>query len=471
MTNYLGSEKILIRGGTVLTVDPKVGDFASGDVLVENGIITAVGADLPMQDARIIDASDYYVMPGFVDTHRHTWQSVLRNVGSDWSLGQYFIGMHFGMSGLFRPQDTYIGNLLGIAEALDSGITTLLDWSHNMSTPEHADAAVQGLMDSGARAVFAHGGGAPQWQVPSKVPHPRDVLRLQEQYFSSEDQLVTLAFAARGPQFAPGETTIGDWALARELGTRITVHVGDGAWGKSRPMAWLVDHGFATSDVTYVHCNTLADDEIQMIADTGGHASVSADIETQMGHGWPATGRLLDAGIRPSLSIDVCSSNAGDMFHAMKTTICTQRALDNAALEAKGGDAGAATSLRVSCADVMEFATLRGAMANGLGDKVGSLTVGKQADIILIRATDLTMVPRNNPYGSIVYNAHAGMVDTVLVAGRVVKQNGALVSVDVDRIKSLAAETNDYLFEQAKGKDIIMDATRDGNWLPKALQP
>jgi 5-methylthioadenosine/S-adenosylhomocysteine deaminase len=470
MSNYLGDEKILIKGGTVLTVDSQLGDFPRGDVLVENGIITAVGVDLPVSDARIIDAADYYVMPGFVDTHRHTWQAVLRNVGSDWSLGQYFIGMHFGMSGLFRAQDTYIGNLLGITEALDSGITTMLDWSHNMATPEHADAAVQGLMDSGARAVFAHGGGAPQWQVPSDVPHPRDVLRVQKQYFSSDDQLVTLAFGARGPQFAPGETTIGDWALARELGTRISVHVGDGSWGKTRPMAWLVDQGFAGPDVTYVHCNTLADDEIQMIADTGGHASVAADIETQMGHGWPATGRLLDVGVRPSLSIDVCSSNAGDMFHAMKTTISTQRALDNAALEAKGGDASDADSLRVSCADVIEFATLRGAIANGLDDKVGSLTVGKQADIILIRATDLTMIPRNNPYGSIVYNAHAGMVDTVLVAGKVVKDKGKLLNVDVDRIKRLAAETNDYLFAEAKKKDIIADANRDGTWLPQALK-
>lgn len=468
MAGHLGSGRILVRGGTVLTMDPAVPDLPVGDVLVVDGLIAAVGPDLDADGAEILDATDHYVLPGFVDTHRHTWQSVLRNVASDWSLGQYFAGMHFGMSGLFRPEDTYAANLLGVTEALDGGITTLLDWSHNLATPEHADAAVQGLVDSGARAVFAHGGGAPQWQVPSDVPHPRDVLRLRDRYFSSDDQLVTLQFAARGPQYAPGQTTLDDWALARELGSRITVHVGDGAWGRHEHVLWMHAHGLTGPEVTYVHCNTINDEELRVIAGTGGTASVAADIETQMGHGWPATGRLLDAGIRPSLSIDVVSSNGGDMFHAMKTTISVQRALDNAALEASGQAAADASSLRLSCRDVVEFATLRGAEATGLADRVGSLTVGKQADVILVRADDLSMYPRNNPYGALVYNAHPGMVDTVLVAGRVVKRDGRLVA-DTGRIRRLAAATNDHLFEQAARSAGIADARPGGQWLPKPV--
>ncbi|WP_019180149.1 amidohydrolase family protein [Microbacterium yannicii] len=469
MSDYLGNERILIRGGTIISVDEAVGDLPRGDVLIDGGMIVAIGVNLPDEGARVIDADNHYVLPGFVDTHRHTWQSVLRNVASDWSLGQYFQGMHFGMSSLFRPEDTYIGNLLGRTEALDGGITTMLDWSHNMATPEHADAAVAGLLDAPGRSVFAHGGGAPQWQVPSGVPHPRDVLRLQEQYFSSENQLVTLQFAARGPQYTTPEIAESDWELAREVGTRITVHVGDGAWGKNRHVVWMHDRGMTGPDVTYVHCNMIDDEEFRIIADTGGSASVAADIETQMGHGWPATGRLLDVGVRPSLSIDVCSSNGGDMFHAMKTTISTQRALDNAALERNGLSATDAAGLRVSCRDVIEFATLRGAIANGVDDKVGSLTVGKQADIILIRASDLSMFPHNNPYGQIVYNAHAGMVDTILIAGRVVKEEGRLIGTDVGRIKQLAQETNDYLFAEAANKDLIRDASRDGHWHPRPV--
>jgi cytosine/adenosine deaminase-related metal-dependent hydrolase len=467
MSTYLGTERILIKGGVVLSQDPKVGDLPKGDILIENGLISAIGPDLSVDDARVIDASDCYVLPGFVDTHRHNWQSAVRHVGSDWTLGQYFTGIHFGLSKLFRPEDTYIANLLGRVEALDAGITTMLDWSHNTDTPEHGDAAVAGLLEAGgARSVFAHGGGASMWQVVSAVPHHRDVLRIQKEYFSSSDQLVTLAFAARGPQYATPEANHADFALARELGTRISVHAGDGEWGKRRGLAWMHENGYTGPNVTYVHCNTLADDEYHMLADTGGTASVSADIETQMGHGWPATGKLLDVGVRPSLSIDVCTSNGGDMFHAMKTTISTQRALDN---DAPGGGSNA-DGLRLSCKDVVDFATMQGAIANGLDDKVGSITVGKQADIILVRADSLGMTPHNNPYGALVYSGHAGMVDTVLVAGKVVKENGKLLGVDVNHIKELAQRTTDYLFEMAPTVSSIADARRGGEWLPAATK-
>ncbi|OLT23147.1 hypothetical protein BJF78_07230 [Pseudonocardia sp. CNS-139] len=268
-----------------------------------------------------------------------------------------------------------------------------MDWSHNVDTPEHADAAVDALMSSGSRAVFAHGGGARMWQCPSTVPHDRDVLRVQGRYFSSDDQLVTLAFAARGPQFATHDVTIQDWKLVRELGVPVTVHAGDGEWGRSRPIEWMRDHGMLAEDLTVVHANTLADDELRMLADAGVAVSVSADVESQMGHGWPATGRLLDAGIRPSLSIDVCSSNGGSMFNAMKTTISMQRAIDNAAEERPGEQ----ERLRLRCRDVIEFATIEGARAAGLDHKVGSITAGKEADIILIRADSLAMTPLNNP--------------------------------------------------------------------------
>jgi 5-methylthioadenosine/S-adenosylhomocysteine deaminase len=456
------STRTLIRGGTVLTVDPRLGELDRGDVLIEDGRIAAVAPRLDVSDAEILDATGMLVVPGFVDTHRHTWQAPLRNIGSDWTLAQYFVGIHFGFSKFYRPQDTYAGNLLGIAEALDSGITTVLDWSHNLDTPDHADAAVQALFDSGARAVFAHGGGASMWRVPSSVPHHPDVRRVRDRYFSSDDQLVTMAFAARGPQFTSPEVTVGDWELARDLGLRVTVHVGDGEWGRTRPVAWMRDHGMVGPQVTYVHCNTIADDELRMIADSGGTASVSADIEVQMGHGWPATGRLLDAGIRPSLSIDVCTSNAGDMFHAMKTTIAVQRALDNAAEQ----NPGEQDRLRLTCRDVLDFATIEGARANGLETVTGSLTPGKDADVVLIRTDSLTMSPLNNPAAALVYNAHPGLVDTVLVRGRVVKRHGRLTDLDVDRIRAMAEETRDHLLEQARTDPEIGGARTGGDWIP-----
>ncbi len=119
--------------------------------------------NLDATGAEVVDLTGRIVLPGFVDTHRHTWQSVVRNVASDWSLTEYLAGLHTGLSKYFRPEDTYAGNYLGALEALDSGITTLVDWSHNLATPAHADAAVKALKDTGMRAVFAHGGGSRQW--------------------------------------------------------------------------------------------------------------------------------------------------------------------------------------------------------------------------------------------------------------------------------------------------------------------
>jgi 5-methylthioadenosine/S-adenosylhomocysteine deaminase len=462
-------QRTIIRNGYVLSIDRAIGNVSDCDVLIEDGRIAAVGSALEAGEADVIDATGCIVMPGFVDTHRHTWQAPWRNIASDWSLFHYLWGLHTGLSKFYRPQDTYAGNLLGTVEALDSGITTLLDWSHNLATPEHADAAVSGLLDSGSRAVFAHGGGAPQWAtVPGNtVPHPEDARRVRDRYFSSDDGLVTMALAIRGPQFTTEEVALHDWRLANDLELPITVHVGDGELGKTRPIEWLRREGLLNNRTTYVHCCTLGDDELRMIADSGGTASVAADVEMQMGHGWPATGRLLEVGVRPSLSIDVCTSTGGHMFGLMRTAIGTQRALDNAAREAAGGSLAGGEQIELTCQDLLEFATIEGARACGIADRTGSLTPGKDADVILIRADTLGMAPLNNPAGAVIYNAHPGLVDTVLVAGRVVKRAGKLVGHDPARIVRLAEETRDYVLSQARSDSLISDVQLGGGWIPR----
>jgi cytosine/adenosine deaminase-related metal-dependent hydrolase len=458
------ANRILIKGGSVVTVDPTLGDIPQGDVLVEDGAIVAVGADLGVTDAEVIDATDCIVLPGMVDTHRHTWQALFRNIGSDWTLAHYFTGLHGMLSGLYRPEDTYAGNLIGTLEALDGGITTLLDWSHNLNSPAHSDAAVDALTESGARVVFAHGAGHAHWQPVSDLAHPADdVRRLRSERFSSDDQLVTMALAPRGNQFATMEVTKADWALADELNLRITCHFGDGAWGKSRPVAALRDNGMLGPQMTFVHCNTLADDELQMMADNGVTASISPDVELQMGHGWPATGRLMDVGIRPSLSIDVCCANGGHLFGTMRATIGTQRAIDNEAAQAEGKPW--VDEMRVTCRDVLEFATIEGARATGLDDKIGSLTPGKRGDVILIRADSFGMTPLNNAIGQFVYNAHPGLVDTILVDGKVVKRDGKLLGVDAARVRRLAVESRDDILSRS---DPAGGARIGGDWIPAA---
>ncbi|HEY5058809.1 MAG TPA: amidohydrolase family protein [Gaiellaceae bacterium] len=460
-------DRTLIKGGTVITVDPKVGDFfPSGDVLVEGGRIVEVAATIDAPDAEVIDATDCLVLPGLVDTHRHTWQALFRNIASDWTLAHYFTGLHGTMSELYRPEDTYSGNLIGTLEALDSGITTLLDWSHNLNSPEHTDAAVDAVVESGARVIFGHGGGFRHWAPVSALDHPGDdVRRLREGRLSSDDALVTLCLAPRGNQFATLEVTARDYALAAELGIRISCHAGDGEWGKGRPIAQLKEHGLLGSNQTYVHCNSLADDELRMMADAGCTASCSPDIELQMGHGWPATGRLLDAGIRPSLSIDVCSSNGGHLFGTMRATIGTERGFDNAAARDRGE--ASVSEMELTCRDVLEFATIEGARACGLDSKIGTLTPGKRADIIIVRADSFGMTPLNNPIGAFVYNAHPGLVDTILVEGKVVKRDGKLLGVDHARVRRLAIESRDDILRRADGKG---GARLGGDWIPKAYE-
>lgn len=453
------SERTLIRKATVITSASAGEVLPDTDILIENGVIAAIGKNLDAGDAEVLDFTGRIVMPGFVDTHRHTWQSVVRDIASDWSLTEYLAGLHTGLSKYYRPEDTYAGNYLGALEALDSGITTLVDWSHNLATPEHADAAIKALHDSGMRAVFAHGGGNKQWGAPLPSPnnHPEDARRIREQYFSDNTGLVTMAMALRGPQFTTPEVNRHDFALAKDLDLRVTVHVGDGYWGKSGPIYKLKDDGLLADTTTYVHCDTLADDELQIIADSGGSASVSPDVEMQMGHGMPATGRLLKHGIRPTFSIDVCSSNGGDMFGTMRTAIGMQRWADNEPAVETGE---VIERIGLTCAEVVRFATIDGANAAGLGDVTGSLVVGKAADLIALDDRSLAITPMNNPFGAVVYAAHPGLVRDVFVAGKRVKKDGQLVGVDYDRIKSMAIAARDHVMGHMPG------ASLGGGWHP-----
>ncbi len=223
----MAQTRVLIRNGCILTLDLNVGDFVRGDLLIEGSTIAAptVGAT----DCEVIDAAGKIVAPGFVDSHRHTWQAAVRGIAADWTLAECFHGLRGLLGPHYRPEDVYTGNLLGRLEALDSGITTLLDWSHIMNSPEHADAAVAALRDSEARSLFAYGNSNAGWaSLPSDVPHSEDARRIRTLYFNSDAGLVSMAMALRGPQFTTPRVVEHDWRLARDLGLRITTHLGAG---------------------------------------------------------------------------------------------------------------------------------------------------------------------------------------------------------------------------------------------------
>ena len=327
-------------------------------------------------DAEVIDTSEYLVLPGFVDSHRHTWQSPIRHTGSDWDLPRMFVELFKRFGPNFRPDDVYAATLFGRMAALDAGVTTLLDWAHIQNSPEHADAAIRALREVGGRTVYAHGqpGIEPErWMKESTLPHPADIRRLREHVLASDDALVTLAMAARGPEFTTIETTEHDVKLARELGLRVTIHIGLGANGpKYRGVERMHQRRLLGPDITFVHCCNCSDHEFHLMADTGTTASVSAQIASMCGgFGLPATGRLLAQGVRPSLSVDSEMSVSGDMFSEMRAALAIERTLALNNLQPPQRPPS------ITARDVLTFATREGARTVGLGDKVGTITPGK----------------------------------------------------------------------------------------------
>jgi cytosine/adenosine deaminase-related metal-dependent hydrolase len=457
--SYAGGIRILLQGGWLVTMVPG-SEPARGDLLIEDDRIAAVGQLVEASDAEVVDARDRIVLPGLVDTHRHMWQTALRTIACDWTLRQYFARMRGQLGGVFRPEDTFAGTLLGMVEALDSGITTVVDWSHNLNGPDHADAAWDALQQGGGRAVFSYGATNDQALRKDVSPHTRDVARFRNGVGSDDSARVTLGMAVRGPEFSDIETCIADWALARELGLPVTVHVGGGLRGTRGGVAELHARGLLGSDTTYVHCNMLSDTELDMLADAGGRASVSPEVEANMGHGPAATARLRSRGIPTGLSADVCTNVGGDLFGAMRVAIALQRGADHAAAFARG-DTLAEVSL--TARDVLAMATVDGARACGLDDRIGTLEVGKQADVLMLRADTPNLAPMSDPVGAVVQSAGTHNVDSVYVAGRAVKREGTFVDIDVRSVIARATASNDYLLEAA--------GVAGQEWCPPAKQP
>ena len=417
--------RILIKGGTVLSLDPAVGDFDAADVLIDGAKIAAVGPSLSAPGAQIVDASRAIVMPGLIDTHRHMWEGSLRNILPNGLLSDYTRDITGAARAIFRPEDAHAGDLVSALGAINAGVTTVLDWSHIGNSPEHTDAAIAGLKESGIRSVYAFGGGA----AGPRNQFPQDIRRLRTQYFSSSDQLLTLAMATT--------TDAAAWAVAREVGAPITLHV-NGA-GSLVSMAQQM-----RSDCTYIHCDNLTEDEWRLIAATGGHVSISGPIEMEMGHGVPPFQQAIAHGIRPSLSVDVETEMPGDLFNQMRTAFTLQR-MQVLARE-RAGDKNLPKLLTVK--EVVEFATIEGAKTNALDKRVGTLTPGKQADLILLRHDRINMLPLNNAYGAVVLDVDTSNVDTVFIGGKLMKSGGQLVGVDIARVQRLAESSRDYILSK-----------------------
>ena len=426
-------QPILLRGGTIVSMDPKVGDFAKGDVLIDGRKIAAVGAQLkaPPQ-AQVIDATGTIIIPGFVDAHRHSWEGQLRRIIPDGAIAEYMATTHNGFARHYRPRDIYAGNLITALGCIDAGITCVIDNSHNSRSAAHSDAAVQALIDSGIRGV--HSSGAPQagdWDRQ----WPQDLERLQKKYFGSTDQLVTLRMQAGMSRE--------NWAFARRLGLRITTE--SNAAGPEFDA--FFKEKLIRPDNTFNHAQGWPDQVWQRIKDAGATVNVCprSDAQYGLGEGVSAFQKALDHGIRPGLSIDNEVSYGTDMFSEMRVVFNVQRAM--ATYRRAHGDANAPAPVNVRT--VLECATAGGAACAGLLDRCGTLTPGKEADVVLIRTDDINLYPSNHAIGTVVLAADTRNVDTVIIGGRVRKLRGRMAGVNMEQFRRMADESRNYLFAQA----------------------
>jgi 5-methylthioadenosine/S-adenosylhomocysteine deaminase len=440
-TSDLTADRPLVfRDGIVLTMDRGGRVLDRGDVLVVGDTIEAVGESLEVPEGTAeIDASGGIVMPGMIDTHRHLWQTAMRGYGADWTLTQYFVFYYLNHGKRFRPEDIYAGNLLAAIEAVDAGVTTLVDWSHGLQTVDHAEAAADALTSVPGRFVLAYGNiQAGPWEW---VPSP-EVRAFMDRRRGSRDDLlqVQLAFDVTGDPEFPERAA---FDAARDLGLRVSTHAG--VWGATNDnsIKLMCDHGFMTPDVTYVHAASLSTDSYQRIAASGAYASVSTESEQNAGQGYPSTFALRRHGIPISLSMDTSVWWSGDLFSAMRATLSADRSRDHLDTQA-GGDTVVYNALRAE--DVVRWGTEGGAKALGMDDLVGTLEPGKKADLVLLKNDrSPAMFPILNPVGHVVFQATRADVHTVLVNGRVVKHEHALVDVDLQRAKDEVAKTVEYL--------------------------
>ena len=437
--------EFLIRGATVLTMDPAVPDLAGGDVHVREGTIVSVAQKIEMPSAEAIEGTGMICIPGFVDTHFHLWNSMLRlYVRADVpALGYFPVTARLGP--LMGPRDSYRSVRLGVAEALAAGVTTVHNWSHNTRSPEHADAELSAMREMGIRGRFAYG-------TPIGMPDdaPMDfagLARIKKDWMPDKEKLLTLGICSRNL----GALTIGgsaaaasrgvltveqikrDWDGARSLGLPITMHTSGAS-----PITELERASLLGPDVQLVHPLLTTPEERAVLKARGVSYSTSPQLEARRSSqlGVIQLGELLEAGVKVSLSTDHIASISCDPFASIRILF----ALHSHRIGAK---------VPLTLKRLLQLATIDGAVDLGMADRAGSITPGKRADLVLVRTRDSNMAPVGDPYEAIVSLAMPANVETVIVDGRVLRRGGAFTAVDHASIVAEAREAALGLREKA----------------------
>jgi 5-methylthioadenosine/S-adenosylhomocysteine deaminase len=442
--------RIIIRGGAVMSMDPTVGDFPKADVLIEGKKILAVRPRIHAADAAEIDARGKIVMPGFIDTHHHQFETALRsfladgllfNDGKPHGAINYFEFILGKFAPVYTPRDVYINELFGGLSQLDAGVTTTHDISQIHHSPEHSDAAIKALFDTGRRAAFGY------FESAGNVAgnqYPQDARRIKKQWFSSKDQLVTMIMG--GEIYLGDATRQASWAIGRELDLQIAAHI-VGSFGMQPGFDALADAGEIKSDNLFIHMTGMSDKGWNAVKAGGARVSLAVPIEMNMRHGMPPILKTLAMGIQPSLSVDVECTLTADMFTQMRTTMALQRAFINEMALEQNNPPDLPELLTTR--DVLRFATMQGAIDLRLDKKVGSLTPGKEADIIFLDAEAINVAPLNVVPGAVVSLMERSNVETVIVAGKIRKWKGQLLDVNLTALRRRLENSRDRVFAAA----------------------
>jgi cytosine/adenosine deaminase-related metal-dependent hydrolase len=438
---------LLLKSGIVVTQDPALGVLPRGDVLIEGDRIAAVAPSIDAA-AETVDCAGHFVLPGLINAHMHTWQTSLRAVAANWTLLEYFRHVHAGLATVFLPEDIHIATLAGALNQLDHGVTTLVDWCHNNPTPEHSDAGIAGLKESGIRAAFFHGSPKPDPKPGephfSEVPHPRhEIERLATGPLADRAALITLGMAVLGPHYSTLEVSAHDFALAREMGVVASMHQGGGE--AKTPGGWeaLMARGLVGPHINIVHGNNLTDVQLRAFVDLGVSFSVTPESEMAQGHGHPITGRLRAMGSALSVGVDLESAISGDMFTVARMALASQRALDNAAERSRSG--GIPATSTIPAAEALDWITTRGAAMLGMSDRIGSLAPGKQADVAVMAPGPFAMWPVHDPVATVVTQGAGARVRDVLVGGAFAKRDGRLLRSDIASIRDRLAASGERI--------------------------
>jgi cytosine/adenosine deaminase-related metal-dependent hydrolase len=420
-------KRTLIKNASIITMDKALGDVL-GDILIEGPVIRGIAPKLDVPDAEIIDGQHLIVLPGFVNAHLHTWQTCIRGIASNWTLPEYLRWVHAGLAEKFTPQDIYFSTLAGALNQIDAGTTTLVDWCHNNPTPEHTDAAIEALKAAGLRAVFMHGspkparksGNRPFWETP----HPRGEIERLARMLPENGGLISLGMAILGPHYSALDVAFQDFELAREFGLIVSMHQGGGP-AKS-PGGWvrLQAAGLLDDRTNIVHGNDLSDAELELLINASATFTTTAESEMICGHGHPIVGRLRARGLSPSLGSDIESALSGDMLTAARITLSHQRCLDNMDVKRVGSVSGMSS---IGTREALQWITMNGAQMTRQSKQIGSLAVGKQADLVMLSSHAINMLPVHDPASAAIMQANPSNLDSVMIAGTWKKRHGKLL--------------------------------------------